>query len=183
MQRKVEPLIGPETTYRHNPALHLAPAAQVLASHMRRLRAPLPVSGLIYYQHARPVWPGGWIRKKHLEPLGANLLHIPTGLGEKVLEALHRCPLRTNDRLCTGKRGKRLIALAREEQPLEVAPEAVTLPVGGEITYRMRSNTPQADPVPVDRGGCGSRSPPVKGTAVGLNSRASFNNGQITPIR
>ena len=56
-----------------------------------------------------------------------DLPGIPTGFGEEPLQALLLPSLRPRDGLRVGERGQGLVALRREQQPLQVAPAAVTL--------------------------------------------------------
>jgi hypothetical protein len=76
--RPVDPLIGPQTTNAHHPAVGLAKVAKPLLTHMGGLFAPFAIPMLIYDQNAFVVGGGSGIFEQELQTALVNLLGIPS---------------------------------------------------------------------------------------------------------
>jgi hypothetical protein len=75
-------------------------------------------------------------------------LVVPAGLGEEPLQALHGLVLGANDRLGAGQRGQGLVAVAGQQQPLQVGAQAAALRQPGEQRVELGG-------VVFQRAGCG----------------------------
>jgi hypothetical protein len=127
MHRPIAALVGPEAGHGDDAVVGLADRAEVLAGHMRGRRAVLAVAGVVNHQHPSLVRGGGWIRAHQLHPPVVDGLVIPGRLRQKPLQPLDFTMLGTGDRLGPGQPGQRLVAIAGQQQALEIFAEATAL--------------------------------------------------------
>ena len=127
VQGVVDPLVGPERADRDDAVVGLADRAQVLAAGVGGVGALLAVAGVVDHQHTLLVRGGRRGAEHQLEAAGVERVGVPGRLGEEELEALDGRALGADDRLGAGQRRQRLVAVPREQQPLQVRPEAATL--------------------------------------------------------
>ncbi len=137
-QRVVEPLVRPERVHRHHTVVDLADTAQILAPNMRGAISPLAVAGLIDGQNTSS---SGRQHLKPLQQLSPQLTdrrRIPVRLGQEPLQALHLRLLRTGQRLGVRQCGERLVALRRQQQPFQIAPERFALVASRKQTIKLQ---------------------------------------------
>src|SRR6266545_8107887 len=75
---------------------------------------------------------GGRVGLQQLDPALVDPLVVPGRLRHKPLQALDGRVLGANDGLGADQRGHRLVAVARQQQPLQVGPQAAALREPGE---------------------------------------------------
>jgi hypothetical protein len=94
---------------------------------MRGLGAGLAVTGVINDQHPPLVRGRGRVAQQQLEPALVDPVGVPGRLRQKPLQPLHGRMLGANDRFGAGQRGQGLVAVARQQQALQVGAEATAL--------------------------------------------------------
>jgi hypothetical protein len=99
---------------------------------MRGVRAGLAVAGVVDDQHTLLVRGGRRVGQQQRQPALVDLLMVPGRLGQEELQALHGCVLGTGDRLGASQRGQGLVALARQQQALQIGAEAAALGQGAK---------------------------------------------------
>jgi hypothetical protein len=99
---------------------------------MRGVPAGFAVAAVIDDQHPLPMWRGCRVAQQQLDAPLVELLVVPGRLGEKPLQPLHGLVLGTDDRLGARQRGQRLVAVARQQQALQVGAEAAALREPGQ---------------------------------------------------
>jgi hypothetical protein len=99
---------------------------------MGGVAAGLAVAGVIQHHRALVVGRGRGIVQQQLHTPLVDPLMVPAGLGEKPLQALHGRVLGAHDGLGTGERGHGLVAVAGQQQPLQVGAQAAALREPGE---------------------------------------------------
>ena len=88
--------------------------------------AVLAVASVIEHQHTRIVRGGGRVLAQHPHAPLVDLLVIPGRLRQEPLQPLDLMVLRPSDRLGPGQPGQGLVAIARQQQALQVVAEAAT---------------------------------------------------------
>ena len=127
MEREVDPLVRPQAGHRHNAVVDLAQRAQILAGDMRGLGAVFAVPGLINDQHALRGRLGRRIGEEHGQPLLGDGRDVPGRLGEEELQRLNGSGLGLAVRFRAGHGRDRLVAIAGQQQPLQIFPKAPPL--------------------------------------------------------
>src|SRR5215208_2055186 len=128
VQRMVDPPVGPHATHRDDPVGYRAYGSQILVADVIRMRAVLAVSGLVDDQHASLlVRPRGRVLLNHPQSASVYLPRVPVRLREEKLQPLGRSALGSHDGFHTGQRGKRLVAVSGQQQPLQVLTEPPSL--------------------------------------------------------
>jgi hypothetical protein len=146
VDRPVDALVGPEAGDRDDAVVGLADRAKVLAGHVGGVAAVFSVAGVVDDQHAVVVGAGGRVGQQHLKAPLVELLVVPGRLRQEELQALHGRVLGTNDRFGAGQGGQRLVAVAGQQQPLQVGAQAAPLrqrakqrvELGGVVLQRAR---------------------------------------------
>ena len=112
--------------------------------------AGLAVAAVV--QHQRPLVVGGGRRvaQQQLDAALVELLVVPGRLGNKPLQPLHGLVLGADDRLAAHQRGQRLVAVARQQQALQVGAQAAALRQPGEQGIKPGG-------VVLQRAGCGGQ--------------------------
>ena len=90
-------------------------------------RAGLPIAGVVEHEHAAAMRCRGRLALQQRKAPGVERLGAPVGLREKVLQALHLGALRLHHRFRAGQSRECLVAVARREQPAQVATKAAAL--------------------------------------------------------
>ena len=127
VHRPVAALVGPQAGHGHDAVVDLADRAEILAGHMGGGGAVLAVAGVIQHQHAPIVGGGGRVLAQQPHPLVVDLLVVPGRLREEPLQPLDLAMLGPADRLGPGQPGQGLVAIAGQQQPLQVVTEATAL--------------------------------------------------------
>jgi hypothetical protein len=127
MHRPIAALIGPQAGHGHDAVVDLAHRAQVLAGHMRSSGAVLAVAGVIQHQRALGMWSGGQVLTKQAHAALVDLLVVPGRLRQEPLQPLDFAVLGAADRLGAGQPGQGLVAVAWQQQALQVVAEAAAL--------------------------------------------------------
>lgn len=120
----------------------------MLPAHVRRLRAPLAIAGLVDGQHTGRVGGRLLFRKEQFQSPLVDLVGIPGRLAKKPLQLLGLRLRRASDRLGVGQRRERLVALRRQKESFEVAAEGFALAAAleqviegdGEVLQRTGSS-------------------------------------------
>ena len=94
---------------------------------MGGVAAGLGVAGVVDDQHALVVGAGCRVGQQQLQAVLVDLLVVPGRLGEEPLQALHGPMLGTDQRLGAGQRGQGLVAVAGQQQALQVGAQAAAL--------------------------------------------------------
>jgi hypothetical protein len=89
--------------------------------------AVLAVAGVIDHQHAPGVRRGGRVGLQQRDPLLVNPLVVPGRLRQKPLQPLDLAVLGAGDRLGVGQGGQGLVAIAGQQQALQVVAQTTTL--------------------------------------------------------
>src|SRR5215218_2403248 len=134
----VDPLVGPNGTHRDDPVGYPAYGSQILVADVIGMCAVLAVSGLVDDEYASLVRLRRRVLPQHLHSASIHGLHIPGRLREEKLQPLRRSALGSHDRFHAGKRGKRLVAVSGQQQPLQVLPE--TPPLGKSTEETIESS-------------------------------------------
>jgi hypothetical protein len=113
--------------HRHDAVVDLAHRAEILAGHMGGRGAVLAVAGVIQHQHPASWGGGGRVLAQQLHPLVVDLLVVPGRLRQEPLQPLDLAVLGTGDRLGAGQPGQGLVAITRQQQPLQVGTQAAAL--------------------------------------------------------
>jgi hypothetical protein len=127
VQRPVAALVGPQRRHGYDPVVDLAARANVLACHVRRGMAVLAVARVVKYEHAARVRGQRRLLGHQRQALCVDGFSIPVRFAQEELQPLHRRGLGLYDRLGTGQRRERLVAVVRQQQSSEVGPEAAPL--------------------------------------------------------
>jgi len=127
MQRPVAARVRPQAGHRHDAVVGLADRPQVLAGHVRGVAAVFAVAGVVDHQHPLGVWRGGRVLAQQLDPLLVDGLVVPGRLRQKPLQPLDLAVLGTGDRLGVGQGGQGLVAVAWQQQALQVVAQAAAL--------------------------------------------------------
>ena len=83
------------------------------------------------------MWPRRPVGAQLLDPPRVERLGLPGRLGEEPLQALRRRGLRPEVRLGPRQPGQRLVALARQEQPVQIVAEGATLGQAREAVVEL----------------------------------------------
>jgi hypothetical protein len=108
----------------------------------------LAVAAVVQHQHALALRTGGRVGHQQLDPASVHLLGVPRRLRQQPLQPLHGTVLGADDRLGAGQRGQRLVAVAGQQQALQVGAEAAPLREPGEQRVELGG-------VVLQRAGCG----------------------------
>jgi hypothetical protein len=103
---------------------------------------------LVYNQHAFIIGGGRRIFEQEFETALISLSRLPPGLRKEPLQAPRFPSLRSGHGLGVSKRGQGLVALRREQKPLQVTPKAVALGASAEEII-------EASGIPFQRTGSG----------------------------
>lgn len=127
------------------------------------VRPILTIAGLVEDEHALIMRTRGGIGAEEFEPPLVHGLGLPGRFGQEPLQALRGGSLGAEDRLGADQAGERLVALPRQQQPLQVSAEGAALgDVGEQIVelagvgfertggrrarHAMAHGTPSGDP-------------------------------------
>jgi hypothetical protein len=89
--------------------------------------AVLTVTGVIDHQHPPLVGRGGRVGAQQLDPPLVDLFVVPGRLRQEPLQPLDLAVLGAGDRLGIGQGGQGLVAIAGQQQALQVAAQTTTL--------------------------------------------------------
>ena len=115
---------------------------------MGGVAAGLAVAAVVQHQHPPLVRAGRGIATQQLQAPLVDPVEVPGGLGQEPLQPLHGPVLGAGDRLGAGQGGQGLVAIPRQQQPLQVSPEAAAL--GQRTQQRVEPRR-----VVLQRTGCG----------------------------
>lgn len=111
MVKRVHTAVGPHRGHRDDAVVGLAQPAQLLPTHMCGGRAVPAVPGVVDHDHSVGVRSGRGLTAHQVKPSAVDLLGVPDGLGQKVLQSLRRSCSRADNRLRSGQTGDRLVPL------------------------------------------------------------------------
>jgi hypothetical protein len=127
MDRPIAALVGPQAGHGDDPVVDLADRPQVLAGHMGGCGAVLAVTGVVDHQRTRIVRGGGQVLAQQPHALVVDLLVIPGRLGQEPLQPLDLTVLRAHHGFGAGQPGQGLVAVAGQQQALQVVTEPAAL--------------------------------------------------------
>jgi hypothetical protein len=126
MDRPIAALVGPQAGHGDDPVVDLADRPQVLAGHMGGCGAVLAVTGVVDHQRTRIVRGGGQVLAQQPHALVVDLLVIPGRLGQEPLQPLDLTVLRAHHGFGAGQPGQGLVAVAGQQQALQVVTRRVS---------------------------------------------------------
>ena len=128
VHRPIAALVGPQAGHRDDAVVDLADRAEILAGHMGGGGAVLAVAGVVDAP-ARPASWGAVAGSSHNSCTRRSLttLVVPGRLREEPLQPLDLAVLGPGDRLGPGQPGQGLVAIPRQQQPLQVVTQAAAL--------------------------------------------------------
>jgi hypothetical protein len=127
VQRPIAARIRPQAGDAHDAVVGLADQAKILASHKRGRAAVLAVAGVVDHQHPLGVRRGRRIRAQQLDAALVDRPGDPRSTPTKPLQPLDLAMLGAGDRLGAGQGGQGLVAVAGQQQALQVVAQTAAL--------------------------------------------------------
>ncbi len=131
-RRIIDRLVGPGAGHRDDPAVGLAEVGEILPPDVGGVFAPFAIAMLVDDQHAPRVRGRRRIGSQQRQPPRVDRSHGPGRFRQEPLERLRPRVLHADGRHRIRQTRRGLAALGGQEQPLQVAPETLSLAALGE---------------------------------------------------